>query len=233
MFRSLSLLSILSIAIFNPPESLTLLAQNIPLADCAAKSQVEASWGIRTMQLPDYLRHQGLGLAPGQGQLVTSVLPGSPAAVAGMREGCLIIEVDQHPVMGNASLPVLNRSYKVTAWSDSGLREVLIQPMATDRMIRNIIDQYARPEQISGLPELLSGVAGAELAFPNLGQLVFASPRSLSVSSVNGQMLVSAIVETSAGPTRIELRGYQSEVAQQLAELPAEVQSQIAPHLGL
>ena len=65
----------------------TVCPSNIhPAAAQLIRLNAEASWGLATIPLPDYLRGQ-LPISSDQGLLVTHVVPEGPAAQAGGRYG--------------------------------------------------------------------------------------------------------------------------------------------------
>lgn len=196
-----------------------------------AKLQAETTWGLSTIPLPAYLRHPQLGLSPDQGLLVIGVLPGLAAEACGISQGCTIVAVDGQPVLSGQILPILQTEHKLTILNESGVKEVCIKPSSqsfadiTNPNLSSVLRQtniYAQ-----SLPQMSSGfrVPNAVAGGP--------SPRSLSVSQVNGEMVVSAVLDSASGPTRIELRGSRAEIARQIANLPSEVQLQLTPHLGL
>jgi hypothetical protein len=208
-----------------------LVSPAIPGLTQIAKLQAEATWGMATMPLPSYLRHADLGLEPNQGLLVTQLIPGLPVANSGIEVGSLILELDGRPVLDIQQLPILQAEHKLTVMCKSGLKEVCVKPFAENLLGANpAMDQFLGHgtafDQL--LPQIGVGFRG--LPTTALSQ---PAPRSLSVSQVNDEISVSAIVDGAHGPTRIELRGCRAEIAKQLSQLPVAVQTQLAPHLGL
>jgi hypothetical protein len=195
-----------------------------------AKLQAEATWGMATMPLPNYLRNTELGLAPHQGLLVTQLIPGMSAASSGIELGALIVELDGLPVLDNQPLPMLQAEHKLMVVCDAGLKEICVKPLAENLLGENpVMDQLMRQDNLFAqvMPQIGAGFRGLPTALSQ------PAPRSLSVSQVNGEMSVSAVVDGASGPTRVELRGCRAEIIKQMSQLPAEIQSQLAPHIGL
>ncbi len=196
-----------------------------------AKIQAEASWGLTTIPLPNYLRHPQLGLAADQGLLVTQVIPGLSAEASGICLGAILISIDGQPI--NAALPlplpVLQAERKVMILGETGVREVFIKPAVTARWnANNPLVQSMGPQAnvyaqlLQNNPALLAATAANT-----------SGPRSLAISHINGELSISAIVDGESGPVRIDLRGTQAQVMQQLANQPIAIQQQLTPHLGL
>jgi hypothetical protein len=197
-----------------------------------AKLQAEASWGMSTIPLPNYLRNENLGLAPNQGLLVTQLLPGFSSANSGIEVGALILELDGVSVQSNQQLPMLNAEHKLMVMTHAGLKEICVKPMLES--LPGAMNPWIGQDHVldSAFGRVLPRIAArlGRTAQFGTGQ---PAPRSLAVSEVNGELTVSAIVDGANGPLRVELRGCHAEIVKQLAALPPEVQSQLAPHIGL
>lgn len=194
-----------------------------------AKIQAEASWGLSTIPLPNYLRHPQLGLAADQGLLVTQVIPGLSAEASGICLGAILISIDGQPINAGLPLPVLQVEHKVMILGETGVREVCIKPAVTARWnANNPLVQSMGPQAnvyaqlLQNNPALLAATAANS-----------SGPRSLAISHINGELSISAIVDGESGPVRIDLRGTQAQVMQQLANQPIAIQQQLTPHLGL
>ncbi len=199
------------------------------------RRSLELQWGVMTMELPGYLRHEGLGLGPDQGILVTRVIPGTPAAVAGLRQGELIIEVDGVPTGGCHGLPGLGEAPRqLLGASNEGLREIQV---SIDMGLPNMGLGWAPELAWMTEADAMAGEALGGFSMPQvpgwLGSQVQSPVRSLAVSEANGRMSVSAIVACGGGEKRVELRGSRAEIVQQLQTLPLEVQQALAVQLGL
>ncbi len=194
-----------------------------------AKIQAEASWGLSTIPLPNYLRHPQLGLAADQGLLVTQVIPGLSAEASGICLGAILISIDGQPINAALPLPVLQAERKVMILGETGVREIFIKPAVTARWnANNPLVQSMGPQAnvyaqlLQNNPALLAATAANT-----------SGPRSLAISHINGELSISALVDGENGPVRIDLRGTQAQVMQQLANQPIAIQQQLTPHLGL
>jgi membrane-associated protease RseP (regulator of RpoE activity) len=190
----------------------------------------EQQWGVTSMAIPSYLKHAGLGLGSGQGVLVTSVMPGSAAAMAGLQVGESIVEIDSQPWEASQPLPTLRDiPHSLLVLGSEGLREVPIshgwvpEPAfgSADELLLNALD--------------FTGIIPPQFAgqFGGIGAAAMLSPvRSLAVSEADGLLHVSAVVVCDGVEQRVELRGTRGQVLRQLRTLSVEIQHALAPQLG-
>lgn len=232
----------------------TVYPSNIhPASAQLIRLNAEASWGLATIPLPDYLRGQ-LPISSDQGLLVTHIVTAGPAAQAGVVAGSLLLAINDQPLPSRAVLPPLRLQQQLTVMCDRGIIQLRVAP----QLVPPALPQpWLRPQLVDPL-DLLDPLQAARLQLDRLGcsglglgaldthgthgsdwlgQLGLdagqAAPHSLSVTQIDDQLTVSAVVEGPDGATRIELRGSSAEVARQLAELPPEIAEQLRIRLAL
>jgi len=158
-------------------------------------------WGVEVMPVPEIFVDAHESLAAGDGLLLVHVEPGSPASLAGLRRGMVLLSVNDLPLQTESDLPRLDASCRVRVLTKLGVRIAKLPP---------IIDPL--DDILGDAPVTSSSAGGGE---------------SVSVSNVNGQVRIDATLQTADGLQSVTLQGTPAEVDRQIDQLPADLASKI------
>ena len=202
-----------------PPIEMPLSTQQPP-----AWQQADGRWGMTLLPIPSYMQVAGYTLQLDQGWLITSVVPGSPAQLSGLRSGQTLLEVDGAPCLANQVIPRLDCERRALVMCESGLREIVVNPNVTQP------NWNRSPRQT--LRSLLLGMAMPPMIEPDPWLQSQSPVHSLAVSEVNGVTQIVGVVEEQGRPVRVEMCGTEAEIARQLDGFSPSVQHALRLHLG-
>jgi serine protease Do len=195
------------------PETVARLIRNPPL-----KGEVRRSWLGITLQALDHDMADYWGVPAGGGIVVNSVVAGSPAERAGLREGDIVVTLNGGPI------PVTREEHVPVFVDQIGSRPV--GSSLTLGVVRGK-DRFETAVELAAAPKSrLDAVSYASVAFEfTVRELVFQDFRSLDLKPETKGVLVSKVEEGGwAGVGGLDTGDVIQRVDDRAIESPADLQ---------